>query len=295
MSGFIWIAALGHVVFCLVYSKMSNAKIQEFLFTLIFTLFMPVVGPLTLIISKIASSEPDIELIEHAFETGSFDNERKLFNNPININSELNQISIEEALNVGSFETRRKMIMETMQSDDLIEYLGVLKEALLNEDVETVHYASSVIMETQRKINDAVISMKVKYKRDPKDEKNIEDFETALERIIFSGAYDERNLNKYYQEYRILSDEIFKLGKIQEKYLKNRIRVDFNLGDFTHAHQICQMYREKYPKSEDMVLLNMKYYVMTYDKKGLEEFMDSIGELKSILKYDSLDYVKFYT
>ena len=47
--------------------------------------------------------------------------------------------------------------VDTLREQDTAEYLSVLKEALLNEDQETSHYASAVIMDLQKRIQASVL------------------------------------------------------------------------------------------------------------------------------------------
>lgn len=284
-----------HVMLCILLAKTFNGESYgETIFAAIFMMFIPILGVILLIIVKMKKTIPYREQIRNIASLKE-KNEESIHLIPIDKNEELNKISMEEALNVGSFEVRRKMIMNTVKGDDIIEYLGCLKQALKNDDVETVHYASALIMETQRKINELVMSMKVRYKRDPSSEKNIENLENALEKIIFSGVYDDRNLNRYYEEYRKLSDEILKEDKILEKYYLNRIRVDFKIGDLKNAGNLCKRYREDFKESEEMIKCNIKYFIETHDRKKLDEFLESINDIKDNLTYDSLKYINFFS
>lgn len=284
-----------HILLCIVLAKkIIGESSGEKLFAAIFMMFIPILGGVLLFIVKIRKPIPYRDQIRNIASMKEKE-EESIYIAPINKNEELNKISMEEALNVGSFEVRRKMIMNTVKGDDIIEYLGCLKQALNNDDVETVHYASALIMETQRKINELVMSMKIRYKRDPNSKKNIENLENALERIIFSGVYDDRNLNRYYEEYKKLSDEILKNDNVLEKYYLNRIRVDFKIGDLKNAGKVCNRYRKDFKESEEMIKCNIRYFIETHDRKKLDEFLESIKDIEDSLTYDSLKYINFFS
>lgn len=282
-----------YVMLCVLSVRKFKFNMQEMLFKFVLMIFIPVLGPLLLIILKKKENSKHDGSLDYIIHGELETKENMMFLNPINKQDELNKIPMEEVLNINNFKMRRKFIMDTMQDDDVLEYLWCLKQALGNEDVETVHYASAVIMETQKKISDSVIAMKKRYDEEPQDKKNIEDYEDILEKIIFSGVYDDINLHRYYEEYKKLSDSILETDFIEEKYLLNRVRVDFKIGDYVHAKSVCERYRRLYPDSEDMIISNMKYYVMTYDKENLKEFLRSIEDMKNSLTYESLKYVEF--
>ncbi len=286
------IILITYFILCFTIAKKKSSNTHEFICGFVFMFFIPIVGCIIFWMINKKEGQVPLENIEHIFHG---ENESDLmFLSPINKEDELNKVSIEEALNINDYDLRRKMIVATMQNDDITEYLGVLKQALLNDDIETVHYASAVIMEAQKKINEMVISVKRRYKENPEEMSNIEAFEMALEKIIFSGAYDDRNLIKYYEEYKQLSNELLKKENLDEKYYYNRIKIDYKIGDLAHAEKLCKRYRKEYPKSENMIISNLKYCVLTNNKEMMDEFIGSIGDCLQNLSYEAMQYIKFY-
>ena len=83
---------------------------------------------------------------------------------------ELNNVPMEEALKINDYELRRKMVMDTLKEDNTLDYLNVLKEALENEDSETSHYASSIIMLLQEKTQKQILAKEKALEEDPENQ-----------------------------------------------------------------------------------------------------------------------------
>jgi nuclear transport factor 2 (NTF2) superfamily protein len=214
---------------------------------------------------------------------------------PLNKQKEINKVSIEEALNLNSNAYKRQMVMDTLNSDNVLDYIDVLKKALNNTDSETVHYATAVIMETQRKLVDSLLKLRKMYQNDRDDRQAIINYEEALSNTIFSGVFDENNLVKYYEWYKELSDRLLKEDWALESFYDNRIKLDFVLEDYKHAKETCEQFKKQNPYSELMVNRYMEYCILTNDRKLLNQFMEELKSLPVKLTQDTLQYVNLFS
>lgn len=212
----------------------------------------------------------------------------------LDVSDEVNKVPMVEALSMGDTSYRRKMIVDTLREDDTLEYLTVLKEALLNEDSETSHYASAVIMEVQGRLQDSLLKKEIRFHENPQDTEAAYDYEENLYQLITSGIYDSRNLNKYYVKYKIVSDTLLGGKDVRECCYHNRICVDFATGDVGHAQKLCEQYKEAFPESEEMVVDNIKLCIQMQDRERLDAFFRELKELPVLLTSYSLQYVRFF-
>lgn len=213
---------------------------------------------------------------------------------PIDISDEINKVPMIEALQMGDYSFRRKMVVDTLKEDDTVEYLDVLREALLNEDSETSHYASAVIMDIQGKLQDSLFRREVAFYENADDVGKALDYEKELYKVIQSGIYDSRNLNKYYVKYKVVSDKILEGENVSEHCYHNRIEIDFATEDIVHAQFMCDLYKKKFPSSEEMVVDNIKLCIKIKDRERLDCFLEELKTLPVLLTSYSLQYVRFF-
>lgn len=213
---------------------------------------------------------------------------------PIDVNDEINKVPMVEALQMGDYAYRRKMVVDTLKEEDTSVYLDVLREALLNEDSETSHYASAIIMDIQGKLQDALFRREIAFYENMDDTDAAYEYERELYRVIKSGIYDSRNLNKFYVKYKVVSDRILKEKKVTESCYHNRIDIDFATEDVVHAKTMCELYKEKFPTSEEMVVDNIKLCIKMQDREKLDEFFEELKNLPVLLTSYSLQYVRFF-
>lgn len=212
----------------------------------------------------------------------------------VNVQKEIDVVPMDEALSLNEVNIRRQAVMRTLLSDNLEEYLSVLQKALGNEDTETSHYATTVILEMQNKVMDTLMKQEVAYRSNPRDEEIMYLLNDSLLKVINSGLFNERNIIKYNRMYVELSDHILMRDIVDEHYLFERIQYDFKQKNYTHAYSLCKRYKIFYPSSEDMVLCHIQYYVDTKDRDGLTNFLKEVKTMPVVLSQKTLQFIRFF-
>ena len=144
---------------------------------------------------------------------------------------ELNQVPMEEALTINDFSFRRGMIMQLLNGENTLQYLDVLQSALGNEDTETTHYASAVIMELQRKVQEELIQREVRFERSPDNPDVAREWESLLYQVLKTSLFDTHNRRRYFPKYYRVSDVL--LAQKEEAFYLHRIQVLFLEGNYT--------------------------------------------------------------
>lgn len=207
---------------------------------------------------------------------------------------ELNKVSMSEALKLASYKYRRNMIMQLLNEEDTLQYLDVLQDALDNEDTETSHYASTVIMELQRKIQEELIEKEVFYEQNPSDREYAGQWEEILYKVLNSNLYDESNRKRYFAKYHRVSDKLLSVEMPEEIYLRNRINIAFQEENYTEGQKFCTKYLRLYPASEDAVLCQIQLCIRTKDAEGMQEFLDSLSGRPVVLTKKTLKYIRVF-
>ena len=77
-------------------------------------------------------------------------------------------VPLEEALLINEPELRRELIMDVL-NDNPEEYMDLLKQARMNEDVEVVHYAITAMVELSKEYDFRMQKLEKLYAASPND------------------------------------------------------------------------------------------------------------------------------
>lgn len=202
-------------------------------------------------------------------------------------------IPMTEALRLCSFERRRALLLQMMGEEDALHDLDVLREALRNEDTETSHYASVVVMELRRKARQALETQQALYDRDP-DEQAAERLSQTLYRVLHSDLYDGADSRRLYRDYRQVSDRLLSAPAPSRQVLGQRIDIERRFGDYTRAQEVCSRYLALYPDSEQAVLAQLYLFIDTKDGPGMREFLRTLSRRPALLTARTLSCVRLF-
>ena len=82
--------------------------------------------------------------------------------------------------------TKRSVMLDVLMSDTN-DYLSVLSQARMNEDVEVVHYATTAMVELSKDYELRLQSYSSEYARDPEKEGLLDEYIMFLEQYISSN------------------------------------------------------------------------------------------------------------
>lgn len=286
-----------YLVLCLIFSWMIVQKRESWqmgLFCFTVCLALPLLGFLFLwVCDALIERNRKKDFAEFQLVKGGAQQDLYLLREPEK-EKELNQVPMTEALYMNDFDYRRKMIMQLLNEEDTLQYLEVLQDALENEDTETSHYASTVIMELQRKVQEELIEKEVLYEQNHSEPAFACEWEKILYRVLESTLYDEQNLKRYFVKYYRVSDQLLAQERPEELYLKHRIEVMFKEKDYTRSFPMCQRYLDVYPSSEDAVRCQIEYFILTKNSAGMQAFLAEMSERPVKLTQKTLEYIRVF-
>lgn len=211
-----------------------------------------------------------------------------------NIKAETNRVAMKEALKFNSFDYRRNMVMQILMEDDVLQYLDVLHEALANEDTETSHYASTIIMELQRKTQEEISARRFAFEKDPDDPDKAHACESILYRVITTDLFDEHNRKRLYHDYQNVIQRIQDHGAMNEEYYMHALDLYLLMKNHTDAMVLVQSYVKEYPHSEDALLYQIRCLIAGKDSEGMRKLMSSLSSLPVVLTQKTLPYVRMF-
>ena len=94
-----------------------------------------------------------------------------------------NIVPLEEALIVNEPELRRELIMNVL-NDNPEEYVELLKQARMNEDVEVVHYAITAMVELSKEYDSKLQELERLHQISPEDPEVMEQYCEFMEEYL---------------------------------------------------------------------------------------------------------------
>lgn len=285
-----------HVLLAVVYAwdwYKDNEEIQEGIMRLVISLCLPLVGVLLFkLVDYFFENSPEAQMDELYLGKGEISDELHLLR-PVNREAEMDKAPAIDTLKLGAYDYRRKMIMDTLKEEDTLDYITILKEALVNEDMETSHYASSVIMDLQERVQEGLTEQEKRFAAKPDSVKRQASLEHQLCRVIQSGVFDENSLVRYYARYGEISDLLLKRKEVKAEWYHNRIQIDLKIGANLHAKETAINFVKAFPDQEDAVVDMIQVCVRLYDRKTLDQFLAELKKMPVVLTSKSLQYIRF--
>lgn len=202
-------------------------------------------------------------------------------------------IPLEEAMAINDAETRRKLMLDILhQNPD--EYIGLLQEARLDDDIEVTHYASTAIMEMQREYEISLQQAEKEYQEDADNEDKRTRYLHSLQRYIDSGLIDENVLFVYRQRYADLlsgqieahPDEMDPCLRAMDNYLE--------LGNYTQARFLADRLVEKWPNHERSWFAKLKICQSMNDGPGIRAVVEEIKKRHVYLTPEGRTLLSFW-
>lgn len=285
-----------HVLLSLVYAWDwfgSFGRFQEAAVRLVIGLMLPLVGVLTLkLVDFFAEKNAEAQMDELFLGRGELSDDLQLLR-PVNERGALDAAPAVDVLELNDYDDRRAMIMNTLRQDDTADYVDVLREALANDDQETSHYASVVIMDLQQQVHARLAELSRRLEDDPDDLDALGALEQELYQVIKEGVVDENSLPRYVERYWEVSDRLLEEGRPSATHFHHRIAADLKTRSGEHARSVARRYLEIHPDDEDAVLDAIRVCVQQNDRAGLDALLDRLGDMPVVLTSKSLRYIRF--
>ncbi|WP_138753878.1 hypothetical protein [Paenibacillus sinopodophylli] len=212
----------------------------------------------------------------------------------LEVEKELNIISIEDALIVSEHSARRRVMIDVLKQDSM-NYLEVLQTAVSNEDTETSHYAVSAIMEAKRKLSLSIQELSVQYEHNKTDEHLLRAYAEVLKGFMRSGFLDERTSLKYKYTYVAVLNHLITHSEDAESAFAEKLNTEMELGEYLASEETCHAYIARYPLSEDAYLCLIQLYFMTKSADKLQNTIDTLKKSPLRLSNKALTMVRFWS
>lgn len=167
-------------------------------------------------------------------------------------------IPLEEALIINDAKTRRNLIMDVL-NDHPENYLDVLLQARMNEDVDVVHYATTSMVELSKSYDEQLRQLESKRVQNPNDDAILEQY------CIFLKSYLKQGIatGKIQQERRERYSKLLEQRLIHQKTLSlfaDLTENELDLKHYENAFLLLQHMQGLWQDEEKYQMLLLRYY-----------------------------------
>ena len=275
---------------------LTRKNLHEWILKFIVVSFLPVIGWLLPIQWPRRAENNKEEKLSSYINNLNEDIALKIvsYHETIDKEKELNVVPIEDALVISDHAARRKVMINVLKEDPL-EYIDVIKTAVLNEDAETSHYAVTAVMEVKRKLSIAMLDLSEAFHRNKQDVQTAIRYKDAIKAYMNSGFLDEQTLKKYKYLYIEVLDQLILQNVAEEKIYKERFKAELEMMEYDAAEATCQDYLKKFPDSEDPYLCFMQLFYTTKSRLKLEETLTRLKNSTIDFSNRGLTIVRYWS
>ena len=202
-------------------------------------------------------------------------------------------VPMEEALLINSARERRTLIMDVL-NDNPGDYVEFLQKAGNNDDTEVVHYAVTAMVEISKENDYMLQKLENDYNANPDDvavlSRYCDFLWNCLSQNLMQGQVEVMNRELYSQLMKkkiTLCDEIEDYSRLAQNELKRK--------SFDSAGEIIKKMSEKWPASEEYILLNIQYLASLNRGDEISEFVSKTKNGNIYLSSKTKEALAFWT
>ncbi|GEL04577.1 hypothetical protein [Rummeliibacillus stabekisii] len=285
-----------YVIVSAIILALAKRNVKEWLLGMTLVSFLPLIGWLLPSIwpKKFISNEG--KFLEDYMNEQTNDIEIELLTKEESVKreKELNVIPIKEALVINDFTTRRKLMLDVLKKDTM-QYIDVIKMAVLNEDSETSHFAVAAVMEVKRKLSLSLQRFSVEFEKNQQDTTVARSYAQVVKEYMASGFLDDQTLKKYKYIYIQAVGILIEHGQGETEIYEEKMSVEMELHEYQEAEKTGLQYLEAYPLQEEPYLFLMEYYYRTKSKMKMQEILDELMNSTIQFSNRALTVVRYWS
>lgn len=212
---------------------------------------------------------------------------------PVETGEPENIVPLEDALLINESDVRRSLILDVLMEGGAGNYIPILSQARMNEDVEVVHYASTAMAELFKDYDLQLQQLEARYRRNPEDEELLWVYADFLEEFIGNNMAQGQFMEIQKSQYRkLLEEKIRKRGR-REDYEK-LAQAAMEGKDFLQASQVLEAMEKRWPRDCQLWLLKLQYAFRQNQGERIQSLIHEIEEKEIYLPAEGKELLQFW-
>ena len=283
-------------IFLLLKEKKKGRLFLNPFLSLLLCLF-PIVGAIAVLAinreSAKAASRPELSF-EEVIPWLSDESFAEELDAKVTANMEVKEIiPFQEALLLNHASIKRALIIDLIfEKPD--QFVPLLHQARLNDDVEVVHYATTILSELTAKYDAKLHSLEEQMQQEPDSLQAKKDYLLFLQQYMDSQlaeGYYENTLKRRYADLlsRLHEDNIL----LEKSYFMRLGEIYLQFQDMQRFSQVLSKMQQLFPEEEETWLLRLKAIEARKSQKELSDFFREIKEKQIYLSAKNRELVAF--
>lgn len=206
--------------------------------------------------------------------------------------SDRNIVPLEEALLIDEAGQRRDLIMNVL-NDDPKNYIDMLKQARMNEDVEVVHYAITGMVELAKEYENKLQKIEYRYAKEPENQHIISEYCDFLEEYLSQGLLEGQMEMVQRNQYIKLLQQKLKYKEDLHTYVC-LIENQMKMKQYEQVHKCLERMDEKWHRNEEYWMLRIRYCVEQKLGVELKETLKQIQQENIYLSAEGKEKLAFW-
>ncbi|MDD3277268.1 MAG: hypothetical protein PHG16_00080 [Lachnospiraceae bacterium] len=202
-------------------------------------------------------------------------------------------VPAEEAFLINDTRLRRSLILDLLRKNPS-QYVRLLQEAQMNDDVDVVHYASTAIMELNSDYDLRLQNMEQRFTQKPDSPGVLAEYITLLGEYLDQRLVEGRRLILLQRQYSELLQKSISQKPVPEDYEK-LIENEMDLGEYTQSHTCLMEMMNRWPDTELPWLLLIRYYAKQKQGKKIQEVIRNIKKKHIYLSPRGKEVIGFWS
>ncbi|MDO5408038.1 MAG: hypothetical protein Q4F28_12045 [Eubacteriales bacterium] len=201
-------------------------------------------------------------------------------------------VPLEEALIFNDASLRRSMVMDVL-NDNPAEYIDLLHQARMNEDVEVAHYASTAMAELSKNYDYKLQQLERIYSADPENEKALDDYCNFLGDYIRQGMVQGKmELVQRTQYSSLLRKKLEKHADFETgaALAENQLKLE----DYKGAEETLRQMGDQWPNEQEYWMLRIRLEVQKKQGDRLSQLLREMEEKHIYLSAENRDRLAFW-
>ena len=282
-----------HLIICiLIWLGIRTGFLKVKMYMLSLAVFVPVWGPVCVLLIHFQLFSGTDQVKTVGIEKLRVNEEiyKNMF--PAMEENDRDVVPLEEALLLNDPSRRRELIMNVL-NDNPGEYVELLKQARMNEDVEVVHYAITAMVELSKEYDYRLQKIEKQYTNDPDDPVVLEEYCDFLKEYLSQGFMEKQMEQIYRNQYTQLL-----LKQLEQKVnLHTCVCLMENLmvqRDFFLAEKVLKIMDQNWHRGEEYWIWKIRYLAERKMGKELKQSLQALKEEHIYLSYRGKEALGFW-
>jgi len=214
--------------------------------------------------------------------------------NKVEFAKEVNFVPIQDALLLNDNKTKRKLIIHSIKENS-IQNPELLKEALLNEDSETSHYAASALLEMNRNLLNSMQECAAKLDLEPNHGDCLLLYCDTIKKYITQNSHDEAIKNKYLLIFADVLERILESNLFSEQHFEDKIECELELKNFEKAKFYSDQFIEVFPLAEKAYVSALKLYYKCNNLQEMRSILQRFKKQPIHLSPQSMGIIRYWS